>query len=126
MVRKLFVAAFALALIPAGLAADEIKCKVKSVNAAKNSIVVMVGEQERTYTCDPKCQVTTMVTRGRLPRRSYTQEVTTTLASLTQGQPVTMTTKQTSGQEMVMRIRTEGGGNTMQQASLIQRLRFRR
>lgn len=118
--RNSIVALAALVLIPAGLWADEtrtqvreIRGQVKSVDATKNTVTVLVGDQERILQCAPTCRVSILVTtRGRLPRRTFVQERTTTLSQLGQGNQVTITTETQNNSEMVTQIRQERGTQT--------------
>ena len=74
--RNLIVALGALVLVPAGLLAAEIRGTIKSVDPAKNSVIVMVGPKEQMFQCTPKVQVTVLVStrrcssRRRSPRRA--------------------------------------------------------
>ena len=103
--RSLLVAVTALVLIPAGLSAAEIRGTVKSVDASKNRLTLMVDGKERTVECTPKCKVTTMVeSRRAFPRRTSVQEYLSSLNQLPTGAPVTVMLETTNGMEMATSI----------------------
>ena len=114
MVRNLLVASLALALAPAGLLAEQIQGTIKSVSPTKNSITVMVGQQERTLDCAKDCRVVTMVTTGARRRAtSSLQEVSGGLNNIQQGAQVTLTTQTRSGAEVVTQVQSQNlSGNT--------------
>lgn len=107
--RSLLVAVAAALLVPAGLWAEEIRGTVKSVDASKNRLTVMVGEKERTIVCDPKCRVTMLqeTSRGRIfPRRTSVQEYLTSLSNVPAGATVTVMTETRDGSEMATSVQT--------------------
>ncbi len=116
--RRLLVGLAALALVPGGLWAAEIRGQVKKVDSAANTVTITVDGKDQTYPCSQNCQVTTMFTsRGLLPRRNTTMESAGTLKDLTTGSQVTLITETKNGTEQVTQIRTQGGSQTGAQAS---------
>jgi hypothetical protein len=113
--RSLLVAVAAALLVPAGLWAEEIRGTVKSVDASKNRLTVMVGQTERVITVDPKVRVTMMqeTSRGRIfPRRTSVQEYLTTLSSVPPGASVTVMTSTTNGTEIATSVQTNSVSGT--------------
>jgi len=105
--RSLLVAVAAVLLIPAGLWAEEIRGTVKSVDASKNRLTIMVGDKERTIMCDPKCKVTLMQESRRIfPRRTSVQEYLTSLSNVPSGATVTVMLETMNGMEMATTVQT--------------------
>jgi hypothetical protein len=112
---RTFVAAVtALALLPAGLWAAEIRGQVKSVDASRNRLTLTVDGKDRTIDCTPKCRVTTMVQSSRriFPRRTSVQEYLSSLDQLQKGTQVTVLTETMDGAEMATQIQAMSSGIT--------------
>ncbi|MCI0638209.1 MAG: hypothetical protein L0Y70_03990 [Gemmataceae bacterium] len=118
--RKLLAGLAALALVPGGLLAAEIRGQVKKVDSAANTVTITVDGKDQTYPCAQNCQVTTMFTSrgGLLSRRNTTMEVAGTMQDVTTGSQVTLITETKNGTEQVTQIRTQGGLQTGAQASV--------
>ena len=126
--RRLLVAVAAVLLIPAGLWAEEIRGTVKSVDASKNRLTIMVGEKERTIMCDPKCRITMMQESSRriFPRRTSVQEYITSLSNVPSGATVTVMMETMNGMEMATSLQTNQMSGTTTSSSGRFLSRFRR
>lgn len=113
--RNWIVALAALALMPIGLWAEEIRGQIRSVDAEANKVIITVDGKERTMMCVKNCPVSTLITQNRLlRRRSTVQEVFITMRDLTPGTQVTLTTETRDGEPMVTQIRISSIQSGMQ------------
>jgi hypothetical protein len=125
MFRNLLVASLVLALAPAGLLAEQIQGRLKSVNTTDNTITVLVGQQQQERTLDvaKDVRVFTLVSTGGSRRRGgggvMMQPLNGGLKSLQQGNGVMLTTETRSGAEVVTQVQPQnvnfgntGGGFT--------------
>jgi hypothetical protein len=106
MVRTLFSALFALLIAAGGSWAEEIKGKVKSVDASKSTITVTVNDKDRTLTVAKDAKVFQLV--GKKLKKAQPQDVPGGLAGLEAGKEVTVTTDKKDGQDVVTQIKVEG------------------
>jgi len=105
---RMFVATLSVLALTAGsLTAEEIRCRVKSVDATKNTVTVMVGSKEQTFECAKDCRV--MGSSGSLlPRRGGQMvELSGGLSNLREGVSCTLVTEARGGAQMVTQIQTD-------------------
>ena len=86
--------------------AEEIKGKVKSVDADKSTITVTVGEADKTYDVAKDAKVTHKV--GKNEKKAKTEDLPGGLGALTAGTDVTLTTEKKDDKESVTAIKVEG------------------
>jgi hypothetical protein len=103
MRRTIGFALVVVVMIAGGLVADEIKGKVKSVDATKGTITVTVGDKETTYTVEKDAKILAgkgdKEVKGGLGGKAFTRE----------GLPVMLKTEKKDGKEVVTEIRVLGG-----------------
>jgi len=86
--------------------AEEIKGKVKSVDAEKSMITVTVGEADRTLEVSKDVKVTHRV--GKNEKKAKSEDLPGGLGALTAGTEVTITTEKKDDKESVTQIKVEG------------------
>jgi len=104
--RTLMTLAFLLSGIPALVQAEEIKAKVKSVDADKSMITVTVGEADRTLEVAKDAKITHRV--GKNEKKAKSEDLPGGLGALTAGTDVTLTTEKKDDKETVTQIKVEG------------------
>ena len=102
MLRKLVAAALGIVLVAGIVLADEIKGKVKSVDADKNTITVTVKvddkDTDKTFTVTADTKVQAKKKSGELV------DVEGGLKAVKEGQDVTITTEKKDDKEVVTQI----------------------
>jgi hypothetical protein len=85
--------------------AEEVKGKVKSVDAEKSSITVTVGEQDRTLDVAKDAKITHRV--GKNEKKAKSEDLPGGLGGLTAGTEITLTTEKKDDKEVVTQIKVD-------------------
>ena len=109
MLRRSILSLAVLAIASGSLLAAEIRGIVKSVDPSQSTIILTVGDQERTIQVADNAPVLGMVTVQQRRRRVSTQiqQVGQGLNSLQPGMPVTLTTERRQGVETATQIQQD-------------------
>jgi hypothetical protein len=94
----------ALLLAAGGLLAEEVKGKVKSVDADKNQITVTVSDKDTTYDVAKFAVFSTLVGKGK---KAQPQELTGGLKAVEAGQDVTLTVEKKDDKDLVTKLQVE-------------------
>lgn len=109
MIRK-FAASVVAVLVCCGFAmSEDVKGKVKSVDAEKNTIVVTVGDKDMTYTVAADAKIVT-VAKGKKGKPGVETPLADGLKGLKADTEVTLTTEKKDDKETVTGIKLGGGG----------------
>lgn len=106
MTRILAPVLLALFAAPSLLRAEEIKAKVKSVDADKSTITITVDDKDQTLDVAKDVKVTHMV--GKNEKKSQSEDVAGGLGGLTAGTAVTLTTDKKDDKTVVTQIKVDG------------------
>jgi hypothetical protein len=85
--------------------AEELKGKVKSVDAEKSTITVTVGEQDKTLDVAKDVKVTHRV--GKNDKKAKSEDLPGGLGALTAGTDITLTTEKKDDKEVVTQIKVD-------------------
>jgi opacity protein-like surface antigen len=86
--------------------AEEVKGKVKSVDAEKSTITVTVGEADRTLEVAKDAKVTHRV--GKSEKKAKSEDLPGGLGALKAGTEVTLTTEKKADKETVTEVKVDG------------------
>ncbi len=107
MLRVLSGGVFAVVLVFSGaLVADEIKGKVKNVDADKSTITITVEDKDKTYNLDKDFKVVGLV--GKKLKKAKLQDLPGGLTAVKTNAEVTLTTTKVEAKEVVSQIKVEG------------------
>jgi opacity protein-like surface antigen len=104
--RTLLTMALVLFAVPALATAEDVKGKVKSVDAEKSTITVTVGEADKTFDVSKDAKITHKV--GKNEKKAKTEDLPGGLGALTAGTDVTITTEKKDDKDVVTAIKVEG------------------
>jgi hypothetical protein len=85
--------------------AEEVKGKVKSVDADKSTVTVTVGEQDRTLDVAKDAKITHRV--GKNEKKAKSEDLPGGLGALTAGTEITLTTEKKDDKEVVTQIKVD-------------------
>jgi hypothetical protein len=85
---------------------DEVKGKVKSVDADKSTITVTVDDKDQTFTVAKDAKVYSLV--GKNAKKAQPQDIAGGLKGVNQGVDVTLTTEKKDTKETVTAVKVEG------------------
>ena len=105
MLRTCLSGAIALIFCAGALLADEIKGKVKSVDAEKNTITVSVGDDDQTLAVAKNAKIVSLVGKGK---KGTLQDVSGGLGGVKVGADVTLTTAKKDDKDTVTQVKVEG------------------
>jgi len=106
MIRTLSLVAAAMLALPTLLLAEEVKGKVKSVDAEKSTITITVDDKDQTLDVSKDVKVTHLV--GKKEKKAESQDLPGGLGALTAGTAVTMTTEKKDDKDVVTAIKVDG------------------
>src|SRR5436190_19714476 len=92
--------------VPMVAQAEELKGKVKSVDAEKSMITVTVGDADRTLQVSKDVKVTHRV--GKNEKKAKSEDLPGGLGALTAGTDVTLTTEKKDDKETVTEVKVDG------------------
>ena len=104
MMRTFLGAVLALLLAAGGLLAEEIKGKVKSVDAEKSTITVTVGDKDTTYNV---AKFASIYTLGK-GKKAQPMDITGGLKGVGEGADVTLTTEKKDDKDQVIKVQVDG------------------
>src|SRR5262245_36591843 len=87
--------------------AEEIRGKVKSVDAAKTTITLTVGDKDQTINGAKDARVTKIIGKAKKGQPAPEELVTGGLGGLEKGTDVTVTTEKKDGQETARSIKID-------------------
>jgi hypothetical protein len=85
--------------------AEEVKGKVKSVDAEKSTITVTVGEQDKTLDVAKDAKITHRV--GKNEKKAKSEDLQGGLGALTAGTDITLTTEKKEDKDVVTAIKVD-------------------
>jgi hypothetical protein len=104
MLRSFACALLALVFMAGGLLAEEVKGKLKSVDAAKNTITVTVGDKDTTYPLAADAKIVNA--QGKEIKNGLSAKP---FQNVNGKQQVTLTTATKDGKEVVTELKMGGG-----------------
>jgi hypothetical protein len=96
---------FAILALSSIARAEELKGKVKSVDAEKSTVTVTVGEQDKTLDVAKDAKVTHRV--GKNEKKAKSEDLPGGLGALTAGTDITLTTEKKDDKEVVTQIKVD-------------------
>jgi hypothetical protein len=106
MHMRLFALLFGFALLAGSAAtADEIRGKVKSLDADKGSITVTVGDADQTFQVQDDAKVVGLY--GKKLKKATVQDVPSGLRGVKEGADVTLTTAKADDATVVSQVKVE-------------------
>jgi len=96
----------ALMLCAVSVRADDVKGKVKSTDADKNTITITVDDKDQTVTVAKDAKITRLV--GKKIKKAQTEDVPGGLNGLAAGSEVTVTTEKKDGKDVATAVKVEG------------------
>ena len=104
MLRSFACALLALVFVVGGLLAEEVKGKLKAVDAAKNTITVTVGDKDTTYTLAADAKIVNA--QGKDIKNGLNAKQ---FQNVKGNQNVTLTTTKKDGKDVVTELKMGGG-----------------
>ena len=108
MLKTGLAAVMALVLAAAGATADEIKGKVKKIDADKNTVVLTVDDKDTTYDVAKDAKITTAVPGAKKKDAPTAKDVEGGLKGLKVGDDATLTVEKKDGKEVATAIKLSG------------------
>ena len=105
MFKKVTVVLGLLALMVGAALADEVKGKIKKVDAEKNTLTITVNDKDQTFELTKEAKVVALY--GKKLKKAQQQDVPGGLSSLKEGTAVTLTTEKKDAKEQVVQVKLD-------------------
>src|SRR5947209_20453334 len=106
MLRLLLSGLCVLVLAAGALRADDVRAKIKSVDADKSTVTVTVDDKDQTFSVAKDAKITHLV--GKKPKKATSEDLPGGLSGLSEGNDVTLSTDKKDGKDVVTAIKVEG------------------